>query len=255
VIDREQLLDEIAALALGVTEAETADRLRVQIALDRELLAEYQAFRATADLIGFAAEAPPGAIGDLPRARMKAGIMAQVAPQRHEQRVPRAPQPWAAYILSAGALAAAIVALVNSASLQRELGAEREHTAVLQREVTAERSLAETQRRQLADLFAPDSKHYPVAGGEVVTRNGRVYLALRSLPKLPPGKVFQVWTLARGAKNVAPNITFTPNAAGSAIVAVPSVPQKLAAVAVSVEPAGGSKAPSTKPTFIRPLSS
>ena len=57
-----------------------------------------------------------------------------------------------------------------------------------------------------------------------------------------------------GAKAVAPSITFTPSADGSAIVAVPPISAPLAAVAISVEPQGGSKAPTSTPTFIRPLS-
>jgi hypothetical protein len=38
------------------------------------------------------------------------------------------------------------------------------------------------------------------------------------------------------------------------LVELPESAGDLAAVAMSVEPAGGSKAPSTKPAFVRPLS-
>ncbi|MBV9102307.1 MAG: anti-sigma factor, partial [Candidatus Eremiobacteraeota bacterium] len=229
----EELLDEIASLALGVSEVDAARRLRARVALDDELLAAYQELRATADLLGYAAEAPPGALDDLQRARMKARILRQVRPTGAAPAKPSARARWLPYLVSGLALAAALFAVVNTTTLTNQLN---------------------TQRQQTADLFAPDSKHYRVAGGEVITRGDRVYLAMRSLPKLPPGKVFQVWTLARGDKKVAPNVTFTPTEGGSAIISVASVNRPLAAVALSIEPEGGSKAPTTTPTFIRPLS-
>ena len=51
-----------------------------------------------------------------------------------------------------------------------------------------------------------------------------------------------------------PSLTFTPNADGVAVVQLPVDADKVGVVAVSVEPDGGSKAPTTTPTFIRPLS-
>jgi anti-sigma-K factor RskA len=165
----------------------------------------------------------------------------------------RAGIAWPAYAVTAAALVAAFVATLNNVTMRRDLSAQQRQVSALQQQVSEQSRLAAGERMQVADLFAPDSKHYPVKGGEVVTRQGRIYIALRTLPKLPPGKVFQVWTLARGAKAVAPSITFTPDALGSAVVRVPAVHQPLAAVAVSVEPVGGSKAPTSTPTFIRPL--
>jgi anti-sigma-K factor RskA len=53
---------------------------------------------------------------------------------------------------------------------------------------------------------------------------------------------------------MAPSVTFTPNSDGVAIVALPVDATRVGTVAVSVEPDGGSKAPTTTPTFVRPLS-
>ena len=74
------------------------------------------------------------------------------------------------------------------------------------------------------------------------------------LPPLPKGKVYQAWTLPKGAKAVQPSLTFSPNADGVAVVALPVDASKVGAVAVSVEPEGGSKTPTTTPTFVRPIS-
>jgi anti-sigma-K factor RskA len=255
-MDREDMLDQVAALALGILPAEEARRVRTQIAFDEALFREYQDYRGVADLVGFAAEAKPITIDDLLGERMKSNVMKAVraqtgpAPQTGQRR---AGMVWPAYVAAVIALAAAFVAVLDSLSIRKALDAERQFTVALRRQVDVQNKLADAQRAQIADLFAPNSKHYPVNGGEVITHEGRIYIAMRNLPKLAPGKVFQVWTLARGAKAVAPSITFTPNATGSAIVRIPGEHLPVAAVAVSVEPQGGSKAPTSTPTFIRPL--
>ena len=87
----------------------------------------------------------------------------------------------------------------------------------------------------------------------MVVRGDRVYFALSKLPALAKGKVYQAWTLPKGATKVVPSVTFTPNADGVAVVALPVDAHGVGAVALSVEPEGGSKAPTTTPTFVRPL--
>ena len=253
--EREMLLEQVAALALGILPPAEADKLRYQIGLDDELYAEYQALRSTADLVGYAAEREP--LDELSSARIKSKLMkavrADVATPQQRQ-LARAGFVWPAYAVAAVAAVAAVLSFANNVSLRSDLTAEQHRAADLQQQVAAQTSAAHEATSQLADLFAPDSKHYAVKGGEVITHGGHVYIALRSLPALPAGKVFQAWTLAKGAKAVAPSITFVPSGAGSAIVRLPVDAGGLAAVAVSVEPKGGSKAPTSTPTFIRPLS-
>jgi anti-sigma-K factor RskA len=254
--EREQLMEQVAALALGVLPREEARKVAYQMALDEELFAEYTALRTAADLVGYEAETDADAVDELARRRMKNRVMkavrADVATPQQRQFL-RAGNVWPAYALTAVACAAAIFAFASNATLRGDLGNERSRNAQLADKMAAQTSTAQIQNAQLADLFAPDSKHYTVKGGEVVVRDGRVYIAMRALPHLPAGKVFQAWTLAKGAKAVAPSVTFAPNPSGSAIVELPVNAGSLAAVALSVEPKGGSKAPTSTPTFVRPL--
>jgi anti-sigma-K factor RskA len=81
----------------------------------------------------------------------------------------------------------------------------------------------------------------------------RIYVVAHGLAHLPSGKVYQMWTLAKGATKVAPSVTFVPDSAGNATVAVPADPATTAATAISVEPAGGSKQPTTKPIAVIPI--
>ena len=142
----------------------------------------------------------------------------------------------------------------NNATLRSQNDRDRQRIADLESQSAARTSASNVERARIAALVSPDSKHYAVPEGNVVTSGGRVYLALRALPPPPPGKVYQAWTLARGAKAVAPSITFVPGAGAVTIVELPERSRGLVAVALSVEPAGGSKAPTTKPAFVRPLS-
>ncbi len=248
----DELLDSVAALALGILPADEARSLRLRIALDERLLAEYRSLRMAADLVGYSAESSgvDAAICVPLKARVMDAVRAQ-APAR----IPRA-RPllvWPAWAAAAAALAFALATMLQNATLHADVKSSHDRAAQLQTRIDAETRVAAAQRGELADLYAPDGKHFSVQGGEIVQRGDRIYIAMRQLPKLPKGKVYQAWTLAQGAKAVAPSVTFTPDRAGSAIVALPVSTARIAAVAVSVEPEGGSKAPTSTPNFIRKL--
>ncbi|MGH7716764.1 MAG: anti-sigma factor domain-containing protein, partial [Vulcanimicrobiaceae bacterium] len=107
--------------------------------------------------------------------------------------------------------------------------------------------------QRLNELQVATAKQYDVPGGEILKNGARVYIVMHELPVLPAGHVYQAWTLAPGAKNVAPSVTFVPDSRGFVVVSLPQAAASVGAVAVSVEPSGGSLAPTTKPLFVRPL--
>ncbi len=107
--------------------------------------------------------------------------------------------------------------------------------------------------QRLNDLQIASAQQYHVPGGEVFKNGERIYLVMRTLPALPAGHVYQAWTLAPGAKSVAPSVTFIPDNRGFVVVSLPQASANVSAVAISVEPAGGSQAPTTKPLFVQPL--
>jgi anti-sigma-K factor RskA len=253
----DDVLDGVAALALGVLPTEEARKLRLTVALDDRLLEEFASMRAAADLVGYGAEALAPSLEPLQSARMKARLLSAIRSEKPATAVAaraRSAIVWPAWIGAAAALVLALVSTLGNVSLRSDLNAARERIASLESRITAETKIANDERGRLADLYAPDGKHFPVNGGEVVKRGDRIYIAMRELPKLPRGRVYQAWTLAAGEKAVAPSVTFTPNQSGSAVVALPTQTKTISAVAVSVEPEGGSKAPTTTPLFVRPLS-
>jgi anti-sigma-K factor RskA len=161
---------------------------------------------------------------------------------------------WGTTLAAAAAVVFALVSVIQNFGLRSDLHESQTRVANLQTRVDADRRTVERDRRMLTDLTASDAKRYAVAYGTVVTRGAHIYLALGSLPALAPGKVYQAWTLARGAKAVAPSVTFTPSQNGLTLVPLPEDAGNLTAVAVSVEPQGGSRQPTTKPAFVQPLS-
>ena len=258
--DRDAMLELVAAYALGVLPSSDVTHVAAFVLADPDARREYEALRATANLIGTIAEEP---VDSARSARMKERLMSTVradvgAPQR--ARTPASPSTarssavWGTTLAAAAAVVFALVSTIQNFSLRSDLAELQRKTATLQNEATVARQSAEHTDRMLADLSAPDARRFTVVYGTVVKRGARVYLALSALPPVPRGHVYQAWTLAKGAKAVAPSATFVPSGNGVTIVAIPGDASRLAAVALSVEPVGGSKAPTTKPAFIQPIS-
>jgi anti-sigma-K factor RskA len=254
-LDREAMLDLVAAYALGVLPATQCSLIASFILSDAGARREYDELRATANLIGLSAEEP---VDSARASRMKERLMSAVRTDASPRRAPasatRTSAMWGTTLAAAAAVVFALVSVIQNFGLRSDLHEAQTRVATLQARILADRRTVERDRRMLTDLTASDAKRYTVAYGTVVTRGDHVYLALGSLPPLTPGKVYQAWTLARGAKTVAPSVTFTPSQNGLTLVPIPEGAGNLAAVALSVEPQGGSRQPTTKPAFVQPLS-
>jgi anti-sigma-K factor RskA len=255
-LDREAMMDLVAAYALGVLPQSEAALVTAFILSDEEARAEYQALRPVADAIALSAEEP---VDSARSARMKERLMSRVRAEAAASNVvPLARGRRPALIGTALAAAAAVVfALISTAQnlqLRSDLANANKQNAAMQSSIAADMQLHVRERTMIADLMAPDAERFPVAEGDVVRHGEHIYFALRSLPTLPKGKVYQAWTFIKGQKAPNPSVTFLPGPSGVAVVALSGTAQNVAAVAVTVEPEGGSKAPTSKPTFVRPLS-
>jgi hypothetical protein len=253
----DEMLEAVALLALGTLPQSEAEATASHAAGCAECRAEYASLRAAASAIGYAAELDVATIDAADAARLKARVMDAVrastaaAPSAVVRPLHSAPSltaqagraTWLAYGAAAAALIVAVVSSANYVVLRKQSDADA--VALAQ---------ARAFQMQVAQVVAPGSRYFEVPGGEVVASNGRIFLALRDLPAPGAGKVYQAWTLREGAKAVAPSITFSPDSNGVTLIELPESSAGLAAVAVSVEPEGGSTAPTTKPTFVRKLS-
>ena len=259
----EALLDDVAVYAVGALAPEDARRVRAHLQTCAQCREEYEQLRPAVDAVAKSAESCPdlerGAVVASPL--LKTRIMQQIRSQAStpaprasvaEMRAVR-PIVWPAYAVAAACLVIALITGIVNISLNDQIRQKNADLALIEahnRLVT--RDLA-AQRTALADLVSPDSQRFDVTHGQVVRRGKRLYLAMDELPPPPKGKVYQAWTQRAGATNMSPSVTFVPDASGVAVVHVPVDASTVAAVAVSVEPDGGSKQPTSTPTFVLKL--
>ena len=133
-------------------------------------------------------------------------------------------------------------------SIRSELRLSRESNGRMQTELSS--------ARQVLDfLKSPETRQvtfYAGPKGRVFVNPGRGVLLLASnLPALEQGKTYEFWLIPKG-KSPLPAGLFESSPAGEAIHAAPSAAsvEQLAAVAVSVEPKGGSPQPTSTPILV-----
>lgn len=259
--EQDSVRDLAAAYALGALSPDEAQRYEAYLATSPEAQREVAEMRDVAALLAFGqGEAAPSA--DLRQrvlARVGRGNAAPIGrgggvPERH--RVP--PLYW-------GALAAT---LIVAAGLAWSLAGLRGDVTALQRTVaTREATLAERQRAleereaTLNSILEPGVKLYqltasgdPEPGVQLFwdqQRNTAIINSYRLKP-VPSGQEYQLWFIKDGKP--IPSVTFKPDPGGRArIERIPVPTGALSAAAVTVEPAGGSPQPTSKPILVGAL--
>lgn len=261
-VSHDAMLDDVAVYALGSMPPHDAARVREHLRSCAECRAEYAALAPSAAALGVTAEAcedaATGAVVASPL--LKSRIMREVRRDARPATVPArdrarsvAQRLWPAYLVAAACFAVAIVSsLVNLSLMQQIKSVQSANAALSERANGLARSVAQMQTT-VADLSSANAERFAVNGGQIVRVRGHLYLAMHDMPQPPRGKVYQAWTLPKGGKTMQPSLTFTPDAHGSALVALPVDARITSAVAVSVEPEGGSKQPTTKPVLVEQL--
>jgi anti-sigma-K factor RskA len=243
----EQMLDDVAVYALGTLPAADAARVREHLQTCAQCREEYAALAPAAAAIGLSAEAQPG---DL----LKARIMQAVRPPAPRAAVSgwkRFGSP--AYLVAAACLAFAVAIGAINLSLIGQLHDSKATIAELEMRAGGYAHVLSEQESELADLSSDKAKRYEVKNGQIVRVGDRLYLAMHDLPEPPTGKVYQAWTLPKGGKTMVPAPTFVPDSHGGAIVQLPVNARTTAVVAISIEPEGGSAAPTSKPLVVQAL--
>ena len=92
----------------------------------------------------------------------------------------------------------------------------------------------------------------PAHCGDVVASGASLRIDTHGLPVPPAGKVYQAWIIHPAGKPI-PEPTFTVTAAGDGSAQLNETAGKGDVVAVTVEPQGGSQAPTTKPFAVATL--
>jgi hypothetical protein len=228
---------------------------------------EVRGFREVATAMAFAATTEPPA-------EMRDQVLAAVARTRQlppeirthaRPRRTRSAAPWIPWLSGAIATAGIVVAVVfgfAQAHTQDELNQARSHNQALaaaQVRVEAELSQAREHDQALAQILgAPHVtllSHSTTAGGVAVVvldaATRKLVVATSGLPALPAGKVYQLWLIGP-VKIVSAGLL--PSA--QAGVTTPVVATGIVTgdkLGLTVEPAPGSKQPTTTPILALPL--
>jgi hypothetical protein len=221
--------------------------------------------------------------------RVQKDARARLAPTRTER--PNTPAPstslWESLKLrlapgfAAGGVALAIAVTVWAVSLNGEVARLRAESDQLRTQLTQQTEIAaqvvqlreetqalrqelQAQSNVLSHLASPGAQTMSISGTEALPtaygqlisdpeRNATV-LVIAGLPQLEAGKVYQFWWI-RGDTPIGAE-TFRVDADGRAIVEVSSkdAPVSYNAMGVTVEPEGGSQAPTTQPIMLGQIS-
>jgi anti-sigma-K factor RskA len=242
------MLDDVATYALGALGARDAERVREHMKTCAACRTEYEALAPAA--LSIAQSAPDAQ----PSAMLKNRIMRTVrGDAKATARSGGRPLVWPAYLVAAACFVIAIVSSIANLSLMEQLKSEQTQMAQAEQSHTSlSRNLAD-EKTMVADLMDENAERFTVADGQVVRVHARLYITLHDLARPPRGKVYQAWTQPKGSKVMEPSVTFVPNAHGVAVIALPVDGRETQAVAVSIEPEGGSKAPTSTPILVQSL--
>jgi anti-sigma-K factor RskA len=272
----------LAAYALGALEAAEARSIEEHLASCDDCRAEVAEWRATASALALSTElVEPGAqlrsrilesVRSIPQPSSEQRASASAAKDGEPKRASNVIQMPQAVRWSTGqkfgAIAASVAILALSASLlilwnrlndlQRQY--EREHTAVevLAKQVSEEREIREmltAPGAQMTRLSGTNAAQQASAKLAFDPQTGRAMLFAYNLPPAPAGKAYQLWYIADLAHPV-PGGVFNTDARGGAVLRdqVPAEGRSASVFAVTLEPQGGTSAPTGDKYLLSPIS-
>jgi anti-sigma-K factor RskA len=163
---------------------------------------------------------------------------------------------WAMGALAAGLAVAAFVFYSDKQTTTAELAAANQKLSAATVEAARGKQILDfiDQPETRAVGFSGTEPAAPPKGNFFVNPKSGVLMIASRLPKLEPGKTYQMWVIPKGKKPLPAGL-FHADESGSAIHLQPGPVDvaSIAAVAVSVEPESGSAQPTTKPIIVAPM--
>ncbi len=154
---------------------------------------------------------------------------------------------WPAYLVAAACFAIALISSIVNISLMGQIKQQQGELVHLSARSNALARSLTVERTALFDTIDTHARRYDMGNGEVIADGSRIYVAIHALPEPPRGKVYEVWTLSRGATRFAASPTFLPDARGVAFIVLPVDGRTTSGVSVTLEPEGGNREPTGKP--------
>jgi anti-sigma-K factor RskA len=236
--DYKEMIPARALSALDAAEERALNEHLENCAECRKELEDWQATAATLALASDPAEPSP---------KVRERILSEVRKDRSSTVVPFTPTPrrnlWSSFG-SLGAIAAVVlfIALIVSLIVLWQQNREiREQLARANQFI----ELVNTPGARVSELRGSDPGQGATAK-LAYDRTGRALLMASKLPSVPPGKAYQLWFIVEN-KPPMPGKTFVPDTAGNAVLKdeMPRDAVDANVFAITVEPAGGSSAPTS----------
>jgi anti-sigma-K factor RskA len=262
--DHEELRSQLGAFVLGALSPAEEAEVRAHVAVCDECAAEVRALRPVVDALAWSVEPvePPPAVRER--------VLRSTAMPARERSTAVKSIPVLPWLAAAASLVLAAALGVYASQLRgRVQTLEQElREAILQvqageRQTAQARLVATNAQRQLSVIAAPDVAQVALKGQAVApqasaralwSRSRGLLLAASNLPELPPGRTYQFWVIS-GKTPISDGWIFKTDASGgvTTMFATPVTLPAPTAMAVSIEPEGGSASPMGAIYLVGPL--
>jgi len=247
----EQFAEDLALYALGALEGPEKEALEQHLEVCSPCQSELEQLQSDATLFALST------IGPIPRSRMRKRLLRAIAREgRAPVTVAKRFTWWllVPYGVSAALIVAAAFLWNESRSLNRTLANLEQRHSEMESQLRAAQDLVNT-------LTSPESKHFTLAPVKALPQpqgkayylssSGHLIFLANNLAPLPPNKVYELW-LIPSAGSPIPAGLFQPDSRGTATVVNPPLPNGIEAkaFAITIEPAGGSPAPTSPPIML-----
>ncbi len=227
--ERDQFTELIPAYAMGATDAEETRAVEAHLRVCADCRGLADEYRQLGDDLLFAAPLSAAPVGLTEDLRKKLNRSTEAAPKR---------AGWLDWLrkpgFALGAVALALLVLTNVYWAGRVGNLERQ----------ANQFVALTQADGITLQVADGQTH---ADGVVYAQPGSnvALLCVYALPELEPGKTYQAWLVEDGRRVSAGTFNVNPDGYGALLIQAGRPVTDFQQLGITVEPAGGSPAPTT----------
>ncbi len=228
-MDENALHELSAAYALDALDADERDAYEAHLAHCERCRADLAWLSDTSGLLAYPAAGPA------PPPGLRARILDAASAERANVVPLHRRRELVSWAVAGVAVAAAIALGVWASSLSNRVDSQRSALAA---------------QRQAARVMAdPGAQRIPLKGHTgtlVISSTGDAAVAVTHLPAAPSGKTYELWVIPHGG---APKPAGFLRGSGDVAAAVTLRVPRAGTVAATVEPAGGSAQPTSKPVF------
>ncbi len=278
--------DSLPAFVLGTLDADEALRINAHVIQCPECRAEVETFQAVLSALPYAAtpRQPPAHIKQQLLARIAAS-----APARASASPPRATPRWM-QAFAGGTLALSLAfgyMLYDSNSRVTAIGGELAQTRQSIAQMTAQHNTNQTTIAQISDqheqdqqalvrmqeqiardqesmtyIAAPQTVHHTLGGSDNRARatmymqpgNTEAVLVIQGMPRVAPGKTYQLWLAKPGAQVAAETFDVADDGTAMLRIKAPAPLSEYDQAMITIEQAGGASSPSDEIVLSGPLS-